>query len=185
MFQSVSINNYIGQQYPSRQPLGQKRAIYVLDESSPDVLSLPIAPPQKKARKVATARENNVDSGPWGGIRTGANRKKRSAPELYNDDPTGENVSFPSARILFTAPPKKKARIALGERNNNVNNRRWGGLRARADRKDRSAVDVRSINIIRENIVNIIGETVVLGRLPSRLPQAFYYDFHLNGYIVL
>jgi len=104
--------------------LGQKRAIYVLDESSPDVLFLFIALSQKKARKVATARENNVDNGPWGNIRTGANRKKRSAPELYNDDPTEENAPSSNARILFIAPPKKKARIVLGERNNNVNSGR-------------------------------------------------------------
>jgi len=104
--------------------LSQKRAIYVLDESSPDVLFLPTAPPQKKARKVAIARENNVNSGSWGGIRTEANKKKRSASELHNDDPTKKNAPSPSARILPTASPKKKARIVLEERDNNVDNGR-------------------------------------------------------------
>ena len=183
---SAPTNSHIGQQHPSRQPLGQKRAIYVLDESSPDVLSLSAAPPQKKARKVATARENNVDSGPWGGIRTGAGRKKRSAPELYNDDPTGENAPSPSARILPTGPPKKKARTALGERDNNVDSGRWGGLRARAGRKDRSAVDARAVNTAREDVVNTTGETVVLGRLPNGPFQGFQaHDSHLYGHTVI
>lgn len=185
MSQSTPTNSYIGQQHPSRQPRGQKRATYVLDESSPDVLSLPAAPPQKKARKVATARENNVDSGPWDAIRAGAGRKKRSAPESYNDDPTGENAPSPSARIPPTAPPKKKVCTALGERDNNVDSGRWGGLRPRAGRRDRSAVDARSINTTREYVVNTTGETVVLRRLPSRLPQALHHNSHLNGHTVL
>ena len=170
MLQSALTNNYVVEPDLSRQPRSQKRPNYVLDESSPDVLTLPTTPPLKRARKVAAGRENNVSSGAWGGTRARAGRKKRSAPEPPNDDFTGENAPSPTAPNLPTAPPKKKARTVLGERDNNVDSGRWGGLRHGAGRKNISTVDTRSINTIWENV----------GRLQGSPFREYQHNSHLS-----
>ena len=177
MPQSGLANSYADQSYHTRKPRNQKRPNYVLDESSLDILSLPTTPPQKRARTVPAYYDNSVSSRTRGGARAGAGRKKRSAPDLPDDEPTRENAPSPSALTLPTAPPKKKARTVLGERDNNVNGGRWGGLRDRAGRKQRSAADALT--------VDTLPETLVLKPLPSRPLQGLQHNLHLNGHTVI
>lgn len=54
--------------------------------------------------------------------------------------------SSPSDLSQSDPPPSKRPRTALGERDINVNGGNWGGTRARAGRKKRTANDTRALN---------------------------------------